>query len=101
MLSEECDDSNVENGDGCSAECEIEEGWCCGTGSPSDCAFVLFDLNEFDGLSVTDGNPVEVFETSMRFLNPDEFVVCAGVPVCGQHVVLLLSFVWGWLLSLT
>ena len=84
---EDCDDFNHENGDGCSVDCEVEDGWCCGTGSPSDCAFVLFDLNENDGLNVTDGKPVEVFNTSMRFLNPDEFVFCVGEPVRGQHVV--------------
>lgn len=87
---EECDDFNVTNGDGCSSACAIEDGWCCDGRSPSDCAFVLFDLNENDGLNVTDGNPVETFNTSMRFLNPDEFLFCTGVPVRGQHAVLLI-----------
>lgn len=26
---EECDDDNNDSGDGCSAYCEIEEGWMC------------------------------------------------------------------------
>lgn len=26
---EECDDANMKNGDGCSSECMIEEGWSC------------------------------------------------------------------------
>ena len=88
---EDCDDFNNASGDGCSENCTVEDGWCCGSGIPSDCAFVLFDLNEYDGLSITDGNPVRVFSTSMRFLNQDEFVFCVGVPVRGQHVVLPVS----------
>lgn len=36
MSSEECDDLNVLNGDGCSSTCNVEEYWEC-TGSPSKC----------------------------------------------------------------
>lgn len=32
--SEACDDGNVRNGDGCSAECQIESGWSCAQGQP-------------------------------------------------------------------
>merc|ERR1712196_238976 len=30
---EECDDGNTKPGDGCSAKCEVEEGWTCAGGS--------------------------------------------------------------------
>lgn len=30
---EQCDDGNVSNGDGCDADCRIEEGWSCAGGS--------------------------------------------------------------------
>jgi len=33
---EECDDGNTLNDDGCSADCQVEEGWRC-EGAPSDC----------------------------------------------------------------
>jgi cysteine-rich repeat protein len=33
---EECDDANLVNGDGCSSECVIEDGWICEK-SPSEC----------------------------------------------------------------
>ena len=36
MSTEDCDDGNVFNGDGCSADCIIESNWTC-TGSPSFC----------------------------------------------------------------
>ncbi len=39
---EECDDGDRENGDGCSSDCEVEEGWEC-TGSPSLCVPVCGD----------------------------------------------------------
>jgi len=34
---EQCDDRNIQSGDGCSSTCQIEPGWSC-TGSPSVCA---------------------------------------------------------------
>jgi cysteine-rich repeat protein len=37
---EKCDDGNRKNGDGCSADCAIEDGWSCGGGTsvkPSIC----------------------------------------------------------------
>jgi len=33
MGTKRCDDGNLENGDGCSSECEIEEGWKCSGGN--------------------------------------------------------------------
>jgi cysteine-rich repeat protein len=36
--SEECDDGNVEAGDGCGPDCAVEEGWYCGyTYQPNTC----------------------------------------------------------------
>jgi len=35
-LGEQCDDENLDNGDGCSASCLIEDGWWCGA-EPSYC----------------------------------------------------------------
>ena len=29
VLSEDCDDGNAGNGDGCSKECKVESGWTC------------------------------------------------------------------------
>lgn len=34
---EECDDGDLTDGDGCSAECKIESGWECSKTSPSKC----------------------------------------------------------------
>ncbi len=34
--TEECDDANLQNGDGCSQSCKIEKGFAC-TGYPSIC----------------------------------------------------------------
>ncbi len=41
---EECDDNNVNNGDGCSSTCQIESGWTC-TGEPSVCSEIPGDEN--------------------------------------------------------
>ena len=40
--TEECDDTNPDGGDGCSATCAVEEGWDC-TGAPSTCTEVCGD----------------------------------------------------------
>lgn len=36
--TEACDDSNVDEGDGCSASCEREEGFTCDNAEPTECA---------------------------------------------------------------
>ena len=33
-FSEQCDDGNSVSGDGCSAACEVEDGWFCSGGTP-------------------------------------------------------------------
>ncbi len=38
LVDEECDDKNTNNGDGCSDNCEIEDGWECDGGSPTLCS---------------------------------------------------------------
>ena len=35
-ITTECDDGNTFNGDGCSAECSVEEGYNCEGGSPGN-----------------------------------------------------------------
>ena len=35
---ETCDDGNTENGDGCGAACQVEEGWECDGGEPDLCS---------------------------------------------------------------
>ncbi len=36
-VSEECDDGNTTNGDGCASDCTIEAGWTCTNDNPSQC----------------------------------------------------------------
>ncbi len=45
--SEECDDGNTSDGDGCSSTCVVEAGWTC-SGEPSDCEPVCFGLPASD-----------------------------------------------------
>ena len=60
--SEECDDENVQPGDGCAADCRIESGWSC-SGEPSVCNpgcgdGVIAGSEECDGTDV-DGKTCE------------------------------------------
>ncbi|MFO1519290.1 MAG: hypothetical protein U1F57_06485 [bacterium] len=35
--SEQCDDGNMANGDGCDSTCHTEPGWTCNSASPTVC----------------------------------------------------------------
>src|SRR5262249_46851125 len=43
QLNEQCDDKNHTSGDGCSADCQKEDGWSCDTASPSNCRAICGD----------------------------------------------------------
>ena len=51
--TEECDDGNTENGDGCSSECTVENGWDCSSGT-----CVLKPAPETCGDGVVEGDEV-------------------------------------------
>lgn len=56
---EECDDKNMADGDGCTKECKIEQGWEC-SGSPSVCSAVCGDKIFLQSLEeCDDGNKVD------------------------------------------
>lgn len=55
--SEECDDGNVKDGDGCDASCAIEDGWRCDVlAEPSDCETFCGDDIVTGDESCDDGN---------------------------------------------
>ena len=47
--TETCDDGNMQNGDGCSSQCTIEDYFNCNTvsGSPSQCFLIALDVSPF------------------------------------------------------
>jgi len=111
---EECDDDNVEAGDGCDGECRVEEGWYC-SGEPSVCETqcgdgiragdeACDDANQVAGdgcnsncevdcsnESTTDCNLAgETLNTTGAFVDqnpPDGFVQCAGFRNTNQNDV--------------
>jgi len=90
-LGEECDDANAEDGDGCSMECTIEEGYLC-QGQPSECIIVCGDGQvigdeECDDDNVLDGDGC----TAECGIEPG--YACEGMPsectiICGDGLVL-------------
>jgi cysteine-rich repeat protein len=84
---EGCDDGGTSGGDGCSALCQVEQGWGC-TGNPSTCVFTCGDgvINGTDqcddgGTSGGDGC------SDVCTIEPD--YACTGEPsVCSQLEVL-------------
>ena len=53
--SEECDDANLDDGDGCSGLCVVEVGWSCG-GEPSNCTEICGDEIVVGQEECEDGN---------------------------------------------
>lgn len=54
-----CDDGNILNGDGCTANCQIESGFTCSGGSPSGpdvCHEICGDGKHMGALQCDDGN---------------------------------------------
>jgi hypothetical protein len=55
----ECDDGNMNSGDGCSASCKVEPGWRCGGGTrtkPDSCTEVCGDGLNLGRYQCDDGN---------------------------------------------
>jgi fibulin 1/2 len=58
IVGEECDDGNLDAGDGCDEHCDVELGWVCDEiGGPSTCAFTCGDgvLDPRSGEECDDG----------------------------------------------
>ena len=82
---EECDDSNRDGGDGCSALCLVEEGWSCTPESPSVCTLegiccVLGELG--DPFCTTPATASTCQSPSMFFDNQTECVCPADNRCC-------------------
>jgi cysteine-rich repeat protein len=58
VTGEGCDDGGEESGDGCSATCEVENGWDC-AGAPSECTEICQDGIVVGGEECDDENDVD------------------------------------------
>jgi cysteine-rich repeat protein len=58
--SEECDDGNTANNDGCSSTCTIEGGWVCDTATPNVCTPIITCGNNIrEGTEKCDGTDLD------------------------------------------
>ena len=80
----QCDDGNINNGDGCSSECTVEEGYVCQGGntiSPDSCKDIISPILQATGMGIENtfyfafSEPVEIKSTK----NPKTFVNLAIV----------------------
>jgi cysteine-rich repeat protein len=88
--TEECDDGNTADDDGCSSTCEVEPGYAC-SGAPSMCAPVCGDGLTVGGEQCDDGNTAEGDGCSPT-CTVEPGYSCMGTPsaceaVCGDGLV--------------
>ncbi len=66
---EACDDNNLNNGDGCSSGCTIEEGFTCTSESPSVCTQLNLNAGTSSGgCSLSNPDPTVSFFSFTHFL---------------------------------
>ena len=83
--SEQCDDSNLASGDGCSAICGIEPGYAC-HGEPSDCGIDSDNDGLSDDFEDPNGNGiVDDGETDPNDPDSDEDGLLDGTEVFGDN----------------
>jgi cysteine-rich repeat protein len=92
--NEECDDDNVDPGDGCSELCQVEDGWTC-SGEPSDCSLLpvcgdgAIDTGEGcddDNLNPGDGCSADC-QVEDGWTCSGEPSDCSLLPVCGDGTI--------------
>ncbi|TVQ97277.1 MAG: DUF4215 domain-containing protein [Deltaproteobacteria bacterium] len=92
---EQCDDGNVEDGDGCSSTCRVEPGWRCDDSEPSVCERIPVCGNGAieAGQECDDGNTASGDGCDARcrvesgWSCEGEPSVCERIPVCGNGVI--------------
>ena len=87
---ETCEDGNVTSGDGCSAACQVENGWSC-TGLPATCTPVCGDSLIVGTESCDDGGTVNGDGCSST-CQVENGYACSGEPsacaaICGDGLV--------------
>ncbi|PKN26414.1 MAG: hypothetical protein CVU65_05630, partial [Deltaproteobacteria bacterium HGW-Deltaproteobacteria-22] len=83
-LAEECDDQNLDEGDGCGPLCTVEVGWACADSNPSICGPVCGDGLLRDDEPCDDGNLDDGDGCSQDCL-PETGWECDGEPtVCSS-----------------
>jgi cysteine-rich repeat protein len=103
MISGEtlCDDGNLDDSDGCSSLCIIEDGWTCYAGSsegPDTCEEVCGDGKNLGRVECDDGNLIEgdgcsnvcTIESGFKCSKNDELLdVCEEV--CGDGITIIYN----------
>jgi cysteine-rich repeat protein len=89
--TEQCDDGNTIDGDGCSSTCTVETGWSC-SGTPSTCAPICGDGLAVGGEQCDDGNTEAGDGCSPTCTVEPGYSCLLGIPwtcyaVCGDGLI--------------
>ena len=84
---ETCDDGNKADGDGCSKDCQTEQGWTC-DGTPSSCSPICGDGHIIENETCDDGNQADGDGCS-KDCQTEQGWTCDGTPsscspICGD-----------------
>jgi cysteine-rich repeat protein len=90
--TEECDDGNNDDGDGCSADCSVEEGWLCTDAVPAQEENAVSDGGYEQG-GLNDGAPNPFWTEAFT---PNAFPPICSAATCGADIANNgLYFTWG------
>ena len=90
--TEECDDGNLKNGDGCGDQCIVESGWGCAAGDPSVCKPICGDGMIYGDEECDDGN-TNTGDGCNENCRAENGFICEGQPSvcysadCGDGVI--------------
>lgn len=90
--TEECDDSNTSNGDGCSSTCQVEDGYTCHLerwNQSSQCHPICGDGQIHGKESCDDGNKIDADGCSSTCQVEEGYDCTTGIchPICGDGLV--------------
>ena len=92
---EQCDDGNAEDGDGCSSECTLVDGWRCNNDEPNHCQVIPLRAAQ-GGCPNIDLVAVGEFELARTTVTVAQYRQCVNAGVCEAPFCDANTFVEGF-----
>lgn len=78
-MSEQCEDGNIVNGDGCGSSCTLETGWTCTVAPiPNSCTPICGDGKRVGSEICDDGSILDTLNCLPDCTGPEPGFFCSG-----------------------